>query len=154
MTPRSRRTPHAAAGRAGLPLADYRLLAEFRRLIARFLAFSEAAAREAGLSPRQHQALLAIKGHPRGAGVTVGDLAERLAVRHHSAVGLADRLAAGGYLARRADPEDGRRMLLSLTARGERTLAGLSAIHREELRRISALLKPVLAELGRPHSRS
>lgn len=154
MTRRSKRAPSAASARGELPLSDYRLLAEFRRLIARFLAFSEAAAREAGLAPRQHQALLAIKGHPGGADVTVGDLAEWLGIRHHSAVGLADRLAAGGYLARRADPQDGRRMRLSLTARGERTLAGLAAIHREELRRITPLLKPVLAELGRSPSRS
>jgi DNA-binding MarR family transcriptional regulator len=127
---------------------DYRLLAEFRYLLARFLAFSESAAEQAGLSPRQHQALLAIKGHPGGPDVTVGDLAERLCIRHHSAVGLVDRLVAGGYLARRTDRHDGRRILVSLTPRGDRALAGLSAIHRAELRRITPLLKPVLAKLA------
>ena len=138
---------HAASD---LSLRDYQLLAEFRYLLAKFLAFSETAAHEVGLSPRQHQALLAVKGYPGGAPVTVGDLAERLGIQHHSAVGLIDRLVASGYLARENDPEDRRRMLLSLTASGEKTLAGLSSIHREELRRITPLLKPVLAQLGLP----
>lgn len=127
---------------------DYRLLAEFRRLLARFLAFSERAAKEKGLEPRQHQALLAIKGHPRGAPISVGDLAEWLGIRHHSAVELAGRLAASGYLARTADPKDKRRILLSLTGKGERVLAALSSVHREELRRLSPLLKPLIAQLG------
>ncbi|MBW4051798.1 MAG: MarR family transcriptional regulator [Proteobacteria bacterium] len=133
---------------AELALADYQLLAEFRHLLARFLAFSADAARAAGLAPRQHQALLAIKGHPRGTQVTVGDLAERLAIRHHSAVGLVDRLVESGYLLRRTDMEDRRRALLSLTAAGEQALAGLSAVHREELRRIAPLLGPLLKQLG------
>lgn len=133
-----------------LPIGDYRLLAEFRHVLAKFLAFSEAAARRAGLSPRQHQALLAIRGHPGADDVTVGYLSERLGIRPHSAVGLVDRLAASGYLARRVDRKDGRRIRLALTARGRRTLAGLSTVHREELRRITALLEPVLAELGMP----
>jgi DNA-binding MarR family transcriptional regulator len=133
---------------AELSLADYQLLAEFRYLLARFLAFSAEAARSADLAPRQHQALLAIKGYPRGAQVTVGDLAERLGIRHHSAVGLVDRLVESGYLVRRADAEDRRRAVLSLTAAGEKALAALSAAHREELRRIAPLLGPLLKELG------
>jgi DNA-binding MarR family transcriptional regulator len=131
-----------------LSLADYQRLAEFRFLLARFLAFSAKAARKAGLAPRQHQALLAIKGHPAGSQVTVGELAQRLGIRHHSAVGLANRLADGGYLVRRTDSEDRRRAILSLTPMGERALAALSAAHREELRRIAPLLKPLLSELG------
>lgn len=133
-----------------LTLRDYQLLAELRHLLAQFLTFSEAAAREAGLAPRQHQALLAIKGHPHGRDVTIGDLAAWLGIRPHSAVGLVDRLVARGYLTRRADPHDGRRILLSLTAHGEHTLACLSAIHRDELRRLAPLLNPVLARLSLP----
>lgn len=139
---------HRGGACGELALADYQLLAEFRYLLARFLAFSADAAHEAGLAPRQHQALLAIKGYPGGAPVTVGDLAERLGIRHHSAVGLVDRLVGSGYLVRRADAQDRRRAILSLTAAGERALAGLSAAHREELRRIAPLLGPLLRQLG------
>lgn len=138
---------------AELSLADYQLLAEFRHVLARFLTFSAEAARAAGLAPRQHQALLAIKGHPRGAHVTVGDLADRLAIRHHSAVGLVDRLAESGYLVRRTDLEDRRRAVLALTPAGEKALAALTAVHREELRRIAPLLGPLLKQLGPPDPR-
>ena len=131
---------------------DYEVLAEFRYVLMRFLAFSEHAAHEAGLAPRQHQALLAIKGYPGGAEVTIGDLAGRLGIRHHSAVGLVDRLASGGYLARREDPGDRRRILLSLTAAGEQALAGLSVAHRQELRRVAPLLKSLLTRLGSPEA--
>jgi DNA-binding MarR family transcriptional regulator len=143
--PRSR-----PASTRALSAHDYRLLAEFRYLLAKFLAFSEAAAQDAGLSPRQHQALLAIKGFADGDDVSVGELAERLNIRHHSAVGLADRLVASGYLMRRTDPNDGRRIFLVLTLAGERKLAALSAIHRDELQRLTPLLKPLLAQLGAP----
>lgn len=150
MATRARKTRAAKAGASDLSLRDYQLLAEFRYLLARFLAFSEAAAHDSGLEPRQHQALLAIKGFPAGAPVTIGELAERLGIRHHSAVGLADRLVASGHLERRHDAGDRRRILLLLTEQGERALSQLSAIHREELRRITPLLKPVLAQLGAP----
>ncbi|MDA8348239.1 MAG: helix-turn-helix domain-containing protein [Pseudomonadota bacterium] len=131
-----------------LSVADYQLLAEFRHVLARFLAFSASAATEAGLAPRQHQALLAIKGAPGGAPMTVGDLAERLVIRHHSAVELVDRMVSSGYLRRRTDPGDRRRAILVLTANAERTLAGLSAAHRDELRRIAPLLSTLVTELG------
>ena len=127
---------------------DYEILAEFRYLLMRFAAFSEEAAHAAGLAPRQHQALLAIKGYPGGGEATIGELAERLGIRHHSTVGLVDRLVSRGYLVRRADPHDRRRTLLALTAAGEQALAGLSAAHRRELRRVAPLLKAVLGRLG------
>jgi DNA-binding MarR family transcriptional regulator len=127
---------------------DYETLAEFRYLLMRFVAFSEQAAHAAGLAPRQHQALLAIKGYPGAAPVTVGDLAERLGIRHHSTVGLVDRLVSRGYLTRRADPGDRRRTFLSLTASGEHALAALSAAHKRELRRVAPLLKSLLGRLG------
>jgi DNA-binding MarR family transcriptional regulator len=124
---------------------DYRLLAEFRFVQRRFLAFSEAAARRAGLTPQQHQALLAIKGHDGAS--TVGDLARQLLIRHHSAVGLSNRLAAAALLKRTPDPRDRRRMTLSLTAKAERILARLSTAHRDELRRLAPTLRAILAEL-------
>ena len=126
---------------------DYEILAEFRYLLMRFAAFSEEAAHAAGLAPRQHQALLAIKGYPGGAEATIGDLAERLGIRHHSTVGLVDRLVSRGYLARREDPHDRRRTFLSLTASGEQALVGLASAHQRELRRVAPLLKSLLGRL-------
>ena len=133
---------------AGLTAGDYRALARFRHALRQFLAFSEMAAQAAGLTPVQHQALLAIKGMPGGDDVSVGDLAAWLGIRHHSCVGLADRLARVGLVKRQRDPRDGRRMALRLTARAQRKLAGLSAAHRDELRRLSGTLGPLLASLG------
>ncbi len=147
-SPKSEGPPRQPVAGGGLALQDYQLLAQFRYLLARFLAFSEQAAQSEGLASRQHQALLAIKGYPGGAAVTVGDLAERLGIRHHSAVGLADRLVASGYLTRRVDDDDRRRAILALTGRGEQALAALSAAHRDELRRIAPLLEPLLRQLG------
>ena len=140
-------------GAAELDLHDYKVLAEFRFHLARFLAFSEGATKAEGLAPRQHQALLAIKGYPGGAEITIGDLAERLCIRHHSAVGLVDRLVASGHLARQADRTDRRRIHLALTKKGEKVLAALSATHRNELRRITPLLTPLLTRLGAPEER-
>jgi DNA-binding MarR family transcriptional regulator len=154
MSSRPKGESAARAVSADLSLADYRLLAEFRFLLARFLAFSAKAAHKAGVAPRQHQALLAIKGHPAGSHATVGDLAQRLGIRHHSAVGLVNRLVESGYLVRRTDLEDRRRAFLFLTAKSDQVLAELSAAHREELRRIAPLLGPLLRQLGSPDSRS
>ena len=139
-------TGRAASSRRQLGPQDYRLLAEFRRLLRLFLVFSEERAAEVGLAPQQHQALLAIKGHEGGV-PTVGDLAERLAIRHHSAVGLVNRLARAGYVVRRGDRSDKRRVTLKLTKDGEAVLRKLTALHRAELRRVAPLLKPLLAQL-------
>lgn len=132
----------------GLKAGDYRALAEFRRALRQFLAFSETEAADAGLTPAQHQALLAIKGMPGSGPVSVGELAAWLGVRHNSCVGLVDRLADAALVTRRADPSDRRRIYVRLTALAERKLAGLSAAHRDELRRLSASLGPLLAGLG------
>jgi DNA-binding MarR family transcriptional regulator len=126
---------------------DYQALAGFRHTLRLFLAFSEAAAEGAGLTPVQHQALLAIKGMPGAGNVSIGDLAAWLGVRHHSCVGLVDRLVTLGLVTRRPDPVDRRRMALRLTARAERRLAALSAAHRDELRRLSGSLGSLLAAL-------
>ena len=139
---------HRGGACGELALADYQLLAEFRYLLARFLAFSADAAHEAGLAPRQHQALLAIKGFPGGGAVTVGDLAARLVIRHHSAVELVDRMVESGYLRRQSDAQDRRRAILALTPAGERVLAELSSAHRAELRRIAPLLGTLASRLG------
>jgi len=117
-----------------LTLSDYESLAELRYQIRRFLSFSEQAARGAGLEPRQHQLMLGLKGLPAKARPTIGELAERLQIQHHSAVELVNRLAFAGYIRRAKGGEDRREVLLSLTPKGERVLRRLSLHHRAELR--------------------
>ncbi len=141
-------TPSPTPTRAApLGKADYERLAEIRYLLRRFAAFSEAAARQAGLTAQHHQALLAIKGYPGKDRVTVGELAARLGVRHHSVVGLLDRLASRGLVRRRTSLADRRQVLIELTPRAEALLAALSLAHRDELRRLAPLLGPLLGEL-------
>ncbi|WP_019859036.1 MULTISPECIES: MarR family winged helix-turn-helix transcriptional regulator [Mesorhizobium] len=130
--------------RPAIELADYQRLSEFRYLIRRFLEFSQLQAEDAGLTPRQHQALLAIKGYPGGGSVTVGDLAERLRIRHHSAVELINRLSDAGLVVRDQDKDDHRRVLLRLTERADDCLAELSAAHLDELSRIEPMLRRLL----------
>lgn len=125
-----------------LTQSDYSALAEFRYVLRRFLDFSEKAARKAGLTPRQHQALLVIKGYRAGRPISVGDLAERLIVHHHSAVELANRLVDSGLVERLQDTQDQRRVLLRLTEHAEACLEELSGVHLDELSRIGPLLQP------------
>lgn len=127
---------------------DYRALADFRYEIRRFLNFSERRARAAGIEPQQHQALLVIKGRPRDGKATVGWMAKRLEIRHHSAVELSDRLEARGLIRRSRSEADRREVLLELTRAGERVLREISARNRRELRttgpRLVEALKAVL----------
>ncbi|HLJ40510.1 MAG TPA: helix-turn-helix domain-containing protein [Candidatus Acidoferrales bacterium] len=113
---------------------DYQALAQFRYEIRRFINFSEQAARDAGMEPQQHQALLAIEGLPATHRATIGVLAERLQIQHHSAVGLVDRLEAERLLRRTSSRADRREVLLRVTRRGTRLLNELSLSHRAELR--------------------
>jgi len=113
---------------------DYQSLADLRYEIRRFLNFSEKAARTAGIEPQQHQALLAIKGRSLGREITVGTLAERLQIRHHTAVELIDRLEAKGWIRRSPSQHDARRVTLRLTRRAHQLLRLLSVTHRDELR--------------------
>ncbi|ETF00355.1 MarR family transcriptional regulator [Advenella kashmirensis W13003] len=128
-----------------LDQSDYTALAEFRYLIRCFLEFSEERAKSVGLTSRQHQALLVIKGYGKGEPITVGTLAERLRIKHHSAVELANRLVDSDLIERIADEEDQRKVLLQLTRLAEKQLASLSAAHQDELSRIEPMLKRVLA---------
>jgi DNA-binding MarR family transcriptional regulator len=137
---------------ANLKLSDYQALAEFRYQIRRFLRFSEDAARVAGLEPQQHQVLLAVKGMPGGEAARIADLAERLQIRHHSAVELVDRLAARG-LVNRALGDDRREVYVQLSARGEAILSILTAPHKRELRRaVPALVTSLQTVAGQRHS--
>jgi len=122
------------ASKEEISLQDYRATAEFRYQIRRFLRASEQIAREYGLNPQQYQLMLALKGLPDDHAATIGELAERLQIQHHSTVELADRLSAKNLVRRKRDSEDRRQVLLELTAKGEKTLRELALHHREELR--------------------
>jgi DNA-binding MarR family transcriptional regulator len=104
-------------------------MAELRYQIRRFLRFSENAARKAGIEPRQHQLLLAVRGLPEGLKPTISALAERMQLQHHSTVELIDRLAERGLLCRLRSTDDRRQVLVKLTHEGEQFLQTLSLHH-------------------------
>jgi DNA-binding MarR family transcriptional regulator len=116
-----------------LALDQYRDLAELRRQIRRFLHFSESTAREHGLEPQQHQLLLALHGLPEGVRPTIGELASRLFIQHHSAVELVKRMELTGVVARVPGETDRREVLVKLTPAGLEALHSLVLVHREEL---------------------
>lgn len=126
--------------------ADYQTLAAIRAALRRFTHFSEDAAKSAGLTPQQHQALLAIRASNSGL-ISIGELAEFLFIQPHSASELVDRLGALGLVDRMQDPKDRRSSKLSLTPAADNTLLSLSVTHRDELRRIRPLLSELLEKL-------
>jgi DNA-binding MarR family transcriptional regulator len=128
--------------------AEYEALAMFRYAIRQFLRFSEQAAQRVGLTPQQHQALLALKGFPGRDRVTIGELAERLQIRHHSAVGLVDRLVGQGLVTREPASDDRRQVYVALTERGAAMLEQLTSAHREELLRIGPEINALLERIG------
>lgn len=123
-----------------LDLLDYQGLAEFRYQIRRFLSFSETAARGAGIEPQQHQLLLALKGLPAGRRPNIAALAQRLCVKHHTAVALVDHLERRRLVRRQKGQDDGREVIIILTPAGEAILRTLSALHRQQLRTVGAEL--------------
>ena len=127
--------------------ASIKVLADFRHALRRFVSFSADAAREAGVSPQQHQALLALKASSADTEVTVGELASRLCIRHHSAVGLVNRLASRNFVHRVRSADDRRHVHLELTSYGNSLIARLSAAHRDELKRVGPELRRLLREL-------
>jgi DNA-binding MarR family transcriptional regulator len=135
-----------------LSKSQYETLAALRFSLRKFLRFSEDAAVGTGITPQQHQALLAIKGFPGRDEVDVRELADRLQIRHHSAVGLIDRLVVEKLVARTPSSEDRRRVRIRLTSRGEKVLSGLAAAHREQLRRIGPEISLLLQRLGKADS--
>ena len=132
---------------AGLPDEQYRELLAFRTALRRFLRWSEQQAEAAGVTGQQHQLLLAIRGHDGPDAPTVGDVAEHLLLRHHSAVELVDRAAEAGLVRRLADADDGRLVRLELTPRGRDLLERLSAAHLEELARLAPIVQRLAAGL-------
>jgi DNA-binding MarR family transcriptional regulator len=113
---------------------EYRALAELRYRIRHFLHEGDAVAQAAGLEPQQYLLLLTIRGLPAGEEATIRNLAERLALKHHSAVELIDRLETHGYVRRTRGRDDRRRVLVSLLPRGERLLEQVARHRIGELR--------------------
>jgi len=132
--------------------ADYEALAAFRYALRRFLRFAEEGARAAGLTPQQHQLLLAVKGHPERDWLSVTELAEALQIRHHTAVGLVDRCEQAELIRRVADPRDRRQVRVLLTARGEGILGRLSTRNRRELDTLRRALRLPVDERRAPGS--
>jgi DNA-binding MarR family transcriptional regulator len=156
---KSRRRPKASTRSTGkkrkraASAVDYSALAQFRHRLRMFLAFSEHAALKVGLPPQQHQAMLAIKGLAGPDLTSIGDLARILLIRHHTAVELTSRMTKLKLLTRTVDANDGRRVLLRLTAHGERKLEALSTIHLRELREIGPALVSILRQFRRSRKR-
>src|SRR6201998_2343264 len=135
-----------------LTLSDYQALAEFRFQIRIFLHFSERAVQAAGLERGQYQLMLAIKGMPAGVRPRIRELANRMQIRHHSAVELVNRLEAGGFVHRTRAQDDRREVLLALTAKGEKVLGELALHHHEELRSAGPELVAALRRIMREGS--
>jgi DNA-binding MarR family transcriptional regulator len=132
---------------------DYENLLAFRTGLRRFLHWSQAQAREVGLTPAQHQLLLAVKGHPGGLSPAVGDLAGYLLLRPHSTVELIDRAEAAGLVERWGDDGDGRITRVRLTTDGEQRLDQLAAAHLDELQRLAPILEHLAAQADGRRSR-
>ena len=130
-----------------LSKADYETLASFRYALRQFLRFSEESARALGIEPQQHQLLLTVKGMPEGRATTIGDVADRLQIQHHSAVELVDRLCDRGLIRRVRAESDRRQVLLYLTESGDAILRDLSRHHLDELRTAGPVLMEALQAL-------
>jgi len=130
-----------ASNQMPIKKADYEALAAFRYTLRRFLRFSEEGAREVGLTPQQHQLMLAIKGQPGKEWASISELAHALQVTHHAAVRLVDRCEKAELAARGTDPNDRRQVRVTLTPKGEELLARLSYRNRRELQSLRQVLQ-------------
>jgi len=130
---------------AGPSDAQYQLLLDFRNALRRFDHWSQSQAAAVGLTHAQHQLLLAIRGSRSPGGPAIGEVAEALMVRHHSASELVDRTQEAGLVARERDPHDSRRVRLHLTDAGLEVLGRLTEVHRGELRELAAALSRLSA---------
>ena len=135
-----------AERRHHLRTEDYARLAAFRGALRGFLRFSEEAAAAVGLTSQHYQAMLVLRACPDGERITIADLARHLLIKHNSAVGLVDRLAAERLVARETAEEDRRKVQLALTARGRQVLAKLAGVHRREIERIGPALERLIAK--------
>jgi DNA-binding MarR family transcriptional regulator len=129
--------------------SEYAMLAAFRFKLRQFLAFSERAATSVGLTQQQYQALLAVRAHGGPGLITISDLANEMLIKHHSAVGMVNRLEELRMVRREPSPEDRRKVGIRLTANGVRVFEKLASIHRGELRRIGRDVGRLMAYFGR-----
>ena len=120
---------------------DYESLAAFRAAIRRFARFSEEGARDMGITPQQHQAMLAIMGQAGKSWASIAEIADFLQLRHHTTVGLVDRCAAAGLLTRGPDADDRRQVRVTLTPKGQEILSHLSQRNLAELKNLRKHLK-------------
>ena len=135
------------AADSGITKSHYELLAALRHSLRSFQRFSREAARAAGLTPQQHQALLAIRGFRGRDYVSVGELAKSLQLRHHSAVGLVNRLARRQLVLRTHSAADRRKVEVRLSPRGASCIEGLSAAHLRELRQLGPGIRRLLESM-------
>jgi len=132
---------------------DYQALGAFRDALRRFLRFSESAAETLGLTPQQHQAMLVIRAHQGGEPISVGQLAERLLIKNHSAVGLVARLQERALVTRETSPDDRRRVLLKLTPKAEQQLETISRNNLRELKSSAEVFNALLATIQKIEER-
>jgi DNA-binding MarR family transcriptional regulator len=133
----------------GITKNEYEVLAEFRYALRRLIRSSDSSVEKVGLTPQQHQALLAIRGFPGHGQITVGELAERLQIKHHSAVGLVNRLEALNLITRSPAQHDRRQVFIQLNKNGLSVLERLSVTHRVELSQLSTQLRLLLEHITR-----
>jgi DNA-binding MarR family transcriptional regulator len=129
---------------------DFRALAAFRAGLRQFLRFSEDAARAVGLTPQQHQLLVAVRGHAGPEPPTIGEIADALQIKHHSTVGMIDRMVEAGYIQRTPSTVDSRRVHIVITPAGEGVLHLLADAHRQEHRLLEDVLRNVTARFDLP----
>lgn len=129
---------------------DFRALAAFRAGLRQFLRFSEDAARAVGLTPQQHQLLVAVRGHAGPEPPTIGEIADALQIKHHSAVGMIDRMVEAGYIQRTPSTVDSRRVHIVITPAGDQILHSLTDAHRQEHRLLEDVLRDVTTRFDMP----
>ncbi len=125
---------------------DFQHSLRFRVTLRRFLRWSEEQAAEAGLTPAQHQLLVAIKGHPGPVPPAIREIADYLLLQSHSAVGLVDRAEAAGVVRRQSDPDDGRVVRVQLTEKGDQLVTSLTEAHLAELHKLAGALNELLPD--------
>jgi DNA-binding MarR family transcriptional regulator len=130
--------------------ADYEILAAFRARLREFVAFSDRASETFGVTQPQYQALLALRAHRDAGPLSIRGLASLLLIKHHSAVGMVDRLQRQGLVRREPSSQDRRVVAVRLTARGARAIGKLAELHRAELRRVAPELKRIISFLAMP----